>query len=386
MAQGHSCLPGTVLGKVAATGNYVPVDPANGTGEGETPDGSHIAVAVLFAAVDATAGDKPAVITARDAEVGGVGLNGLQRVKVATASYVEFPCDLPDGPLTGTITFKIAPLGWEKVFSKTNVAVYRPLDPSGSRPFVRVDDTNALYARIHAYEHMTDVDTGSGIVPLAATVTGGYYWHKRQAAATTGVFWALVGDSQGFYCCPAPASTTTAATAAGYAVIPQYVGDANSYRSGDAWGVVLTGALSATYSAVDGDVMQSGAAGGRSLMRASHGIGGAIPCTREAWGASGVSGLAGGLGPFPSRVDNGLRLSPIVLSDGVMGTDGPRGELPGAYHCPQTGVAANLAMGSVRDGEGVFAGRKLLVLHCGSPAASSGQGAGFFDITGPWRS
>ena len=316
----------------------------------------------------------------------GLGLNGLQRVKAATASYVEFACDLPDGTLTGTITFKIAPLGWEKVFSKTNVAVYRPLDPSGSRPFVRVDDTNALFARVMAYEHMSDVDTGLGLMPLSATVSGGYYWHKRQAAAATGVFWALIGDSRGFYICPAPASTTTAATAAGYAVIPQYVGDANSYRSGDAWGVVLTGALSATYSAVDGDVMQSGAAGGRSLMRASHGIGGAIPCTREVWGATGVSGLAGGLGPFPSRVDNGLRLSPIVLSDGVMGADGPRGELPGAYHCPQTGVAANLAMGSVRDGEGVFAGRKLLVLHCGSPAASSGQGAGFFDITGPWRS
>ena len=65
---------GTVLGKVTATGKYVPVDPTNGTGEGETPDGSHIAVAVLFAAVDATAGDKPAVITARDAEVEAAAL------------------------------------------------------------------------------------------------------------------------------------------------------------------------------------------------------------------------------------------------------------------------------------------------------------------------
>ena len=74
LAQGHNCLPGTVLGKVAATGNYVPVDPTNGTGEGETPDGSHIAVVVLFAAVDATAGDKPAVITARDAEVEAAAL------------------------------------------------------------------------------------------------------------------------------------------------------------------------------------------------------------------------------------------------------------------------------------------------------------------------
>ena len=74
LAEGVVRNPGTVLGKVAATGKYVPVDPANGTGEGETPDGSHIAVAVLFAAVDATVGDKPAVITARDAEVEAAAL------------------------------------------------------------------------------------------------------------------------------------------------------------------------------------------------------------------------------------------------------------------------------------------------------------------------
>ena len=74
LAEGVVRNPGTVLGKVAATGKYVPVDPTNGTGEGETPDGSHIAVVVLFAAVDATAGDKPAVITARDAEVEAAAL------------------------------------------------------------------------------------------------------------------------------------------------------------------------------------------------------------------------------------------------------------------------------------------------------------------------
>lgn len=69
IAQGHKLLPGAVLGKVAATGKYVPVDPANGTAEGETPDGSQTAVAVLFAQVDTTVAEKPGVITARDTEV-----------------------------------------------------------------------------------------------------------------------------------------------------------------------------------------------------------------------------------------------------------------------------------------------------------------------------
>ena len=69
IAQGQNLLPGAVLGKVAAAGKYVAVDPANGSGEGGTPDGSQTAVAVLFAAVDTTAAEKPGVITARDAEV-----------------------------------------------------------------------------------------------------------------------------------------------------------------------------------------------------------------------------------------------------------------------------------------------------------------------------
>lgn len=69
VAQGHNLLPGAVLGMVAATGKFVPVDPTNGSGEGETPDGSQTAVAVLYAGVDTTEAEKPGVITARDAEV-----------------------------------------------------------------------------------------------------------------------------------------------------------------------------------------------------------------------------------------------------------------------------------------------------------------------------
>jgi len=74
IAEGVNRQSGTVLGKVTATGKYVPVDPTNGTGQGETPDGSQVAVAVLFAEVDATLADKPGVITARDAEIEAAAL------------------------------------------------------------------------------------------------------------------------------------------------------------------------------------------------------------------------------------------------------------------------------------------------------------------------
>jgi Bacteriophage lambda head decoration protein D len=55
---------GTVLGKLTATGEYVP-SPAAGA------DGSQTAVAILIEAVDATAADVKAAVIARDAEVNG---------------------------------------------------------------------------------------------------------------------------------------------------------------------------------------------------------------------------------------------------------------------------------------------------------------------------
>lgn len=313
----------------------------------------------------------------------GVALNGLQRVKAATASYVEFPCDLPDGPLTGTITFKVAPLGWEKVFFKTNVAVYRSTDPTGTRAYYRVDDTNALYARVTMYESMSDVDTGGGMGPLTSQVSGGFYWHKRSAAAT-GVYWVLRGDSKGFYISAAPNAASSPATSNGYGLYAYYAGDGNSYRSGDAWGAMLTGSPSATYSDTSGCVFTTSAATGMVLQRASVGIGAAQFVTRSVWGA-GVSGADSSQGPFPSRADNGLRLSPIVISDGSMAANGPRGELPGAYHCTQTGVVAVMGADvSFTPGQGAFAGKQLQSMGCGQLAGAA-TGCGFVDVTGPWR-
>lgn len=59
--------PGTVLGKVTATGKYVILAPA-------AADGSEGAAAVLWAGVDASGGDVAAVAIVRDAEVKGDGL------------------------------------------------------------------------------------------------------------------------------------------------------------------------------------------------------------------------------------------------------------------------------------------------------------------------
>lgn len=69
LAMGQNLQPGTVLGRLTASGELVQLDPA-----AAPADGSEKAVAVLFAAVDASAAAQPAVITARDTEVVGHAL------------------------------------------------------------------------------------------------------------------------------------------------------------------------------------------------------------------------------------------------------------------------------------------------------------------------
>lgn len=324
------------------------------------------------------------VITVAGVTGDGAVLNGEQRVSAVSSTYVEFACDLPDGPLTGTITFKMAPLGWEKVFSKTNVAVYRSTDIAGTRAYYRVDDTHTQYARVQMYESMTDVDTGVAAAPTSPA--GGFYWHKRSAAAATAVYWALSGDSRGFHISAAPNAGSSAASANGYGLYTHYAGDAKSYRSGDAWCATLTGAPSATYSDVNGCIFCAPGTAGLVVQRMSGGLGGGVQASRAVWGsAAAVSGADASLGAFPSRTDNGLRLGPIALSDGLMSAFGPRGEFPGAYHCPQSGVIA--AMGAdarQTDGQGELLGRRLLSVGAGNLGGSA-TGCGFFDITGPWR-
>lgn len=309
-------------------------------------------------------------------------LNGEQRVTAVASGWVEFKTDLPDGPVTGSLSFKMPSLGWEEVYSKTNVSVFRSADPRGTRPYFRIDDSNALYARVQMYESMTDVDTGLGVAP---GVAGGYYWAKCSSAQTKGMYWLLIGDSRGFYLGNAPYEYTDALSQNAYPVNIKYAGDLNSVKSGDAWAGFLSGAISSDWPDTSGDVFATTNANGMSLQRASHGLGSAIVCDKGTWGVSGMSGVAGGMGVFPARADNSLRLGAFTIFDGTR-ESGPRGELPGALHCPQTGLIAAIGQGvRFREGNGDYAGKTLLTVWGGRPDYNYGQGVAFFDVRTPWR-
>lgn len=325
-----------------------------------------------------SAAELHAVITVLGASP--AALNGEQRVTAVANGWVEFKTDLPDGAVTGSISFKMAGLGWEEVYSKTNVSVFRPTDPRGTRMFYRIDDTAGGQARVQMYESMTDVDTGVGVSPSLA---GGWYWIKsNNYPDSTARYWMLIGNARSFYffACAGNSSATT--PQAGSYGLASFAGDLNSYKSGDAWCGMVSGLDNSNWTDRAGCLFQC--AEDKALFaiaRQSHGIGSTASSRRRAY-RNGTSGADGTLGGYPSRVDNGLRLSPIIITDGV--DSAPRGEMPGAWYCPQSGVMSVLGnkFGFVA-GTGEFAGKTFLTVPLQGDGSNSG--IGFFDASGPWE-
>lgn len=103
-------------------------------------------------------------------------------------------------PATGTLTAKIAPLGWTKPYSGTNKAAYLPKSQY-VQSYLRVQDDSSTptsasgrWAKLRGYESMSDVDTGTGLFPTAAQSTNGLSLVKSSTSDSTARAWVLVGD------------------------------------------------------------------------------------------------------------------------------------------------------------------------------------------------
>lgn len=335
-----------------------------------------------MAITGASAAQDHSVIQLAGVTGGGAVLNGEQRVSAATPSYVEFACDLPDGPLAGTITFKIAPAGWSKEFSATNVAVYRSNDISSTRMFLRVDDTGVLDARVTGYEVMSDVSNGVGAFPSAAQVSGGGYWPKASSAGTTSRAWTVAADSKSFVIHMHTAASNQGASGSVWAF-----GDFDSLKNGDAYACALQCAESSVSSSVGvqtSSVEYISPASGSSTfiarsfthvgssIRGIHGVEAFIT-------GSGVAGaVAGAMTPnYPNGPGNALLLTRKLLGESAVGA---RGRLRGV-HIPAQNCHESFSWCDKIDRPG---GRKLFAVKCGAPAGTSSAGVLFFDITGPW--
>lgn len=314
-------------------------------------------------------------------------LNGEWRILSTTVNSATFAVPgIADQTATGTITTKVAGAGWEKVFSGTNVAVYRSLNPESTRMFLRVDDTSATNMRVVGYENMTDINTGTGPFPTATQISGGGWWPKANAANGTARAWTLIADNKGFKIHIHTASTNPGAAGGIWAF-----GDFASLKSGDAYACVLhcttsdQSNLGSTSSQSLEWCYASTGYGGSYLPRSFTALGGSVAANHLALdfinpNASGYASQPGSPA-YPNGPDNALILSKrLIVEVGVC----RRGLYRGLYVTPQSCYNAFSWRDKI-DGQGELAGRKLMAVKGGGPAATTASGVVFIDITGPWE-
>ena len=312
------------------------------------------------------------------------GLNGEKRVLTVAANAITFAATgISDQTATGTITSKVAPAGWTKIHTGTNLAAYKMGGVEGTGCVLKVDDTGTTVARVRGYEAMSDISTGTGPFPTEPQwAAPGLWWSKSATASAAARPWRIVADDRGFFYFVKNADT-------GAEHQGNYFGDILPIKSNDPYACVLRAQVtdnSASVTMIAPDVGYSDATsstGGLYAARAANTLGGAVQHYSAATmsvglGTAHTSGAVGW--PYPSAVDNGLMLTPVVIYSAA----GYRGYYPGLRLSPQL---TNLAFstGDVVAGSGDMAGKSVTVIKLGTPAAGAGQGVVFMDQTSDWR-
>ena len=315
-------------------------------------------------------------------------LNGEQKVTVVGSGVVKFATAAADGTASGTISFKMAPAGyWTKPFSGTNLAVYKSTDPAGTGMYLRIDDTTTGTCRVVGYESMTDVNTGLGAFPTPAQFSGGGYWAKSTLTTSAAVVWELFADSRKFITHVAVGSHTNATYIGS---LTRGFGDDVPFRpGGDAYACSLSYSTTPSAASQTDGTYDYASALTQAMPRGYSGLGSCVLHMLQNYtgGVNSLSGTDTLLGPFPSVVDGGLRLSKRYFC--TASNQPPRSELPGLYYVPHSLVLEAFKLKDTVGGTGPLTGRKLMALSpstsVGGSPTSANTGVSFVDITGPWR-
>lgn len=315
------------------------------------------------------------------ATVSGGSINGQQKVlSVAGNTYTFSAAGIPDQTATGTITHKVAALGFTKPYSGTNLAAYRSSDVTGTQFYLRVDDTAALNARVRAHETMTSISDDTLRFPTEAQSAGGNWWPKSNSADSTPRRWVLFGNGKIFYLAinwQSNSQTNMSLVAAFGDLIP--AGGSDSYRC------IVQGFNSSGYTTPgqnSGEFDYIAATTTTTVMpRPYTGIGSPIPCARshptflvQASGYRSGDTSTNHI-PYPNPSDGGLYVTPYFVAQG---TDRVlRGRAPGYYAIPQNVGGSVFAHREKVSAISGLSGRKVMILN-------TGQGCFSFDITGPW--
>lgn len=242
---------------------------------------------------------------------------------VPSTTTFTFPLVTNTSSATGTITCKIAPLGWTQDFTNgSGKSVYHSSDFTGTGLYLRVDDTGARSTQVNMYETMSTLDAGTG-------KSQDTWWAKSSVANTATHQWYLVGSSKCFYL------MTEINLAYPYGLSIYFFGDTISFRANDPWCCALGGQSAADQnygSQSTGMIGCMGTTTGMCLARTASWIGGytsfgMFSTPRHSTFGFGTSSG----GPFPSPIDNACHLFPVYTWE--TGLNSWRGKMPGLF-CP----------------------------------------------------
>ncbi|MFM5757800.1 hypothetical protein [Aeromonas hydrophila] len=327
-------------------------------------------------------------------EVGGASpaaYNGEHRVKKVSSTEVWFTLDggNPGSAASGTMTMKVAPLGWTLTHESGDgmVAIYRPTNVSESgNVSLRIDNTafsgwtgatyRAYLAKAQLVEDVVDINTFTLLYEHRWPAT------KRYSDGR----WDLIGDGQLFYFLPAYAAHS-------YQALLMF-GYIKSVRPGDRYHAVLstypttsaddagrrwdqTG-TSPSYAYVYNSLLSFDDANHRIIARPYHQLFGTT-----GWWLKGLFGRFGNGISIPNGPDNAFYMStdPIMVMEN---NNQLRGYLPGLV-VPYGNVSGwhrkNFANLPALPGKIV---RFIQATYSESAYNAAPTLAGF-DLTGPWR-
>lgn len=264
--------------------------------------------------------------------------NGEHKVLGVTSNTIEFVINSPDTIATGTISCKLASLGWTKAFSGTQKAVYSAKDRTANPYFLRVDNsldpvynTNyAKYAKVGILDSCTDIDDLTGNqAPFDPTKpsrnwadNGWFKWRyasSDQAAASTYVYestspangnrpWVLIGTKDSFYIINSSTISAIFETPYGFGVVQHkglakpFLSAVNQSNSASNTNIVTGTSLSNT---------------GKVEVAAMTGYSGALINTRYSRLISGFGSVISGAAANSIKSDptEGYILSPIYFAD-----------------------------------------------------------------------
>lgn len=319
--------------------------------------------------------------------------NGEHRVKKVSTTevWIELDGGNPGSAASGTMTMKVAPLGWTQTHESADgkIAIYRPADVSASgNVSLRIDNTafsgwsgtnsgsTHYYAKVQMVEDVADINTFTLI-----------YEHRWMATQRySNKMWDFIGDPQMFYWLPAIGNYS-------YQLVYCF-GYLKSVRPGDRYHAILvhhytTNAAATDASWANRDQVNPNYWGNtfpvfsdtsyRTLARPYHQLFG-----NTTWSMRGIFGRIGTGLNIPNGPDNGFYLctDPVMV---IEANNHLRGYMPGLL-VPYGDIASwdrkNFSDLPAMPGK---IARFIRPLYGVNVFALDPRTLVAFDLTGPWR-